>query len=397
LTTLDPQLKQFATTAAQQRIFEAIESQGSARKAAKFLGLAYGTVYNTMRDLNSKAAKQGYSPDHDMKHLVPEGFRVKGVSTYYNKEGQPCGQWVKSTEDAEKQRQILEATVAGFTETLPRVEPIKTPNVSNSNLCNLVVFTDYHIGQLSYGRETLTGDWDLEIAEKLLVSSFLQMIYSAPKAETLVLCLQGDTLDIDSIVPVTPTHGNILDVDGRFAKIITVAIRVIRQLIDCGLKTHKKVHLIICQGNHDESLSIVLQHMFAALYEKEPRLTVNDALLPFYVYQHGKTMLAFHHGHKVHNENLPLLFASQYPKMWGETTKRYSHCGHRHHVDEKEYAGMTVIQHPTLSARNAYAARGGWISERAANIITYHKEYGQVARNTIVPEMFDLTPTNLFD
>jgi len=48
-----------------------------------------------------------------------------------------------------------------------------------------------------------------------------------------------------------------------------------------------------------------------------------------------------------------------------------------------------VIQHPTLSARDAYAARGGWISERAATVITYHERFGQVARNTVVPEMFE--------
>jgi hypothetical protein len=50
---------------------------------------------------------------------------------------------------------------------------------------------------------------------------------------------------------------------------------------------------------------------------------------------------------------------------------------------------MTVIQHPTLAARDAYAARGGWLSERSATAITYHDKFGQVARNTVVPEMFE--------
>ncbi|CAB3741156.1 hypothetical protein LMG22037_06465 [Paraburkholderia phenoliruptrix] len=50
---------------------------------------------------------------------------------------------------------------------------------------------------------------------------------------------------------------------------------------------------------------------------------------------------------------------------------------------------MTVIQHPTLAARDAYAARGGWLSERSATAITYHSQFGQVARNTVVPEMFE--------
>jgi hypothetical protein len=127
--------------------------------------------------------------------------------------------------------------------------------------------------------------------------------------------------------------------------------------------------------------------MFSALYENEPRVEVINSPLPYYVYQHGKTMLAWHHGHLKKNDQLPILFASQFAQVWGQTTKRYAHCGHRHHVEEKEHSGMIVIQHPTLTARDAYAARGGWIAERQATAITYHREFGQVARNTVTPEM----------
>ena len=49
--------------------------------------------------------------------------------------------------------------------------------------------------------------------------------------------------------------------------------------------------------------------------------------------------------------------------------------------------GVTVIQHPTLAARDAWAARGGWISERQVTAITYSSRFGEVARNTVTPEM----------
>lgn len=84
-----------------------------------------------------------------------------------------------------------------------------------------------------------------------------------------------------------------------------------------------------------------------------------------------------------------MLFAAQFPQDWGATTRRYAHCGHRHHVEEKEHSGMTVIQHPTLAARDAYAARGGWIADRQVSAITYHSKFGQVARATVVPEMLE--------
>jgi hypothetical protein len=50
---------------------------------------------------------------------------------------------------------------------------------------------------------------------------------------------------------------------------------------------------------------------------------------------------------------------------------------------------MKIIQHATLSARDAYASRGGWLSEREASAITYHTKFGQVARNTVTPEMLE--------
>jgi hypothetical protein len=51
---------------------------------------------------------------------------------------------------------------------------------------------------------------------------------------------------------------------------------------------------------------------------------------------------------------------------------------------------VTVVQHPTLAARDAYAARGGWIADRAAWAITYHKKYGAVGRVMITTEMLEV-------
>ena len=48
---------------------------------------------------------------------------------------------------------------------------------------------------------------------------------------------------------------------------------------------------------------------------------------------------------------------------------------------------MTVEQHQTLAARDAYASRGGWLSGRSAKVITYHDKYGEVGRSTINFEM----------
>ena len=48
---------------------------------------------------------------------------------------------------------------------------------------------------------------------------------------------------------------------------------------------------------------------------------------------------------------------------------------------------MILEQHRTLASKDAYASRGGYLSGRDAKVITYHKKYGEVARQTINIEM----------
>jgi hypothetical protein len=240
----------------------------------------------------------------------------------------------------------------------------------------------------AWGKET-GAPWDLEIAERTLIGAFEQMVMSSPAAAVGVVAQLGDFLHFDGLSAITPTSGHMLDADSRFSKIVAIAVRVLRSVIDRALQKHPRVIVLMAEGNHDISSSVWLRHMFQLLYEREPRITVIDSELPYYVYQHGQTFIGWHHGHLRKPDQLPLLFAAQFPKEWGTTTRRYVHCGHLHHVNEKEHSGITVIQHPTISARDSYAARNGWVADRSISSITYHAKFGQVGRTTVTPEMLE--------
>jgi hypothetical protein len=389
IESVDTELLEWATPS-QARYVAEINKHGSLRKAAKALKVRDTTIKRGLDRLKARAALQGYSPDHHMRHLVPDPFLVKGVSTYFDKEGKPRGQWVKSMLDAERRKALLEEAFAAMADDIPRAAliPPQRPDDYDSHLCSVYTMTDCHVGMLAWHKET-GADWDVKIAERTLTACFEHMVAGAPNARTGFINQLGDFLHSDGMLPVTPSSGHVLDQDGRFSKIVSAAIRILRRLIDIALMKHELVIVLLGEGNHDMASSIWLRAMFKALYEHEPRVKVIDSELPYYAHQHGRTMLAFHHGHLSRNDSLPLLFAAQFPQVWGATVKRYAHTGHRHHVEEKEHSGMVVVQHPTLAARDAYAARGGWISERQATAITYHAEFGQVARNTVTPEMVE--------
>lgn len=386
---IDPALYQYCTPR-QKEVLEAIEQHGSARAASIAMGKNNGHASETFLAVQKKAAKMGYAPEHDFTRPVPEGYVAKGVSTYYNKEGKPSGQWVKASLSHQALIEAMREAVDGFKDEILPASVIVAPQACEEHLCNLYTFTDYHLGMLAWHKEG-GSDWNISLAEKTIIAALAQMINQSPKAHTAVINIQGDFLHTDGKTPVTPASKHVLDADSRFPKIRRSAIRIIRSLVAMSLQSHKEVHLIIAEGNHDEESAGWLSDLFAVHYEDEPRITVNDAILPFYVFEWGVFMLGVHHGHKVKNENLPLLFAAQFPQEWGRTTRREIHCGHRHHRDEKEYNGVTVVQHPTLAARDAYAARGGWIADRAAWAITYHKKYGPVGRVMITTEMLEVT------
>ena len=338
--------------------------------------------------LEALAALKGDAPAYDMIHPVPDPFKVKGVSTLYNGKGEVAAQWVKSSLDNDKLAALLRAAVEALATELPRAEPVPPPTATSDALMNLYTLTDCHVGMLAWAREG-GDDWDLPIAARTLFDAFAAMVEGAPRAAVAIVNQLGDFLHYDGLTAVTPTSGHTLDADGRFEKMVEVAVRLLRRVVDLALARHDRVHVIMAEGNHDIASSAWLRTLFAALYENEPRVTVERSPLPYYAYQHGDVMLAFHHGHLAKNDSLPLLMAAQFSAMWGSTRHRYAHSGHRHHVEDKGHPGMRVMQHTTLAARDAYAARGGWHSERAATAITYHSRHGHVATNTVTPDMLD--------
>lgn len=316
----------------------------------------------------------------------PEGHDISGVSTLYGPDGSIKAQWIKTKADVERQKSLLHAMAAELAREIPRQKPIPKPRTANKHLLNLYTLTDCHVGALAWDQET--GDnWDLSIAERTITECFRMMVESSPPAEQAIVLNLGDFLHFDSLQAVTPTSGHILDSDSRYQKVVEVAVRILRTVVNLALARHQRVTVIHSDSNHDPVGSVWLRTLFAALYEKDPRVAVNTSPKTYLAHRHGKTMIAFHHGHLGKFDRLPGIMAAEYPEIWGTTAKRYAHTGHYHHSRVLENAGMVVEQHPTLAARDAYAARLGLHAIRRVIGITYHDVWGEVGRVTCHPEM----------
>lgn len=347
----------------------------------------YGISDRVIRIRKAKLAKKGVGHGRDVSHLVPDGYKIKGTSSLVDEFGNTKLQWVKTDTDAERQVELMKAVIEGMKSEITPVAPVKATRAKRDDkLLNLYTVSDFHLGMLAWADES-GDDWDMKIAEDLFSRWFDAAFQKAPDAGTGVINLLGDFAHFDSLDAVTPESRHVLDADTRYQKLVRYMIRMVRRVVDMALVKHKNVRLLIVQGNHDPVGSVWLAEMFTTLYSNDSRVIVDTSPDVYKMVRHGKTTLFFHHGHKARFDAIEPVMIAKFRKAFGESVYSYAHVGHLHHQKIVESRNMIVEQHRTLAAKDAYASRGGWMSGRSANVITYSAEYGEVARLTISPEM----------
>ena len=377
---IDANLLSFASVR-QAEILEAIEKYGSHRKAAKGLKINPCNVDRAVALVKRKAALQGYSPAHDMTRTVPDGFNVRGVSTFYDVEGKVRGQWIKSSADDERRDALYKEFIEELAVGIKGLSPlVPAPTAVDSDLLAVYPIGDHHHGMKSDAEET-GSNYDCKIAGTVLETAVDYLVSLAPPAETALLINLGDYFHANDSTNETPGHGNRLDVDTRYGRVMhSGALALIRCVLRL-LEKHKTVIVWNMRGNHDPDAAFSLAMAMCFYFHNEPRVTV-DMGSSLYKYQRfGKNLIGSHHGHGAKGNELPLIMAEDRKEDWGQTDFRVWHCGHIHHKTQKEFPGCVVETHRTLAGSDAWHAGKGYRSKRDMNAIIYHAKFGEVQRS----------------
>ena len=376
---IDEALKEWATLR-QLEYIDAINESRNLHHAAKKLGVTRQTIQNSMKLLRRKAATQGFSPEHDMTRVVPSPFIVKGISTYYNKEGKPSGQWVKSQVDADQREAAIRQFIEIMANDIKGLAPIiPAPILSDDDLMCIYPMGDPHFGLHAWWQDA-GDDFDLKLAESLTCSAIDRLVSSAPPAKTALLLNLGDMFHADNQKNIT-NSGHQLDVDGRWAKVQQVGLRAMLHCVGRLLEKHEKVIFRINKGNHDGHSSYALALMISCYYHNEPRVEVDLSPAVAWYYKFGKLLIGSTHGDTLKGADLPSIMAADMPKEWGETVHRHWYVGHVHHEDTKEYRGCVVEYFRTMAARDAWHQGQGYRAGRDMRLIVHHKEYGEIERH----------------
>jgi hypothetical protein len=171
------------------------------------------------------------------------------------------------------QRRIPEQLTAVFDAVLEKMgkrayaQPkVTRPKFEGETFMAEIAIDDLHMGMRAWGEET-GANYDLPIADAIYrnaVSDLLNRAKPFPISKVL-FSFGNDFLHINDRSNTTPTAHNVLDVDGRFAKVVMTGFECIRDSIEVARKV-APVHVLWVPGNHDAETSWVIAAMLREFY-----------------------------------------------------------------------------------------------------------------------------------
>jgi hypothetical protein len=374
-----------------QRVaFHLLRTGNRPKDITEALGVDQRNYFKMAARIRELIHKSGYDPVHHMTLMSPSPQVISGRSSLVkvDEDGKEtvAMYWNKTNVKQESQVAAFRSAIESLAEGITPFVQVPAKQGACFDLLTVYTLTDFHLGMYAWQEET-GASWDMKIAEGVLLNAFSDMMSGSPDSRVGIFAQLGDLLHWDGMLATTPTAKNVLDADTRFPLLVQTAISVCLKVIEMLLHKHDKVHVLMAEGNHDMASSVWMRAIMKNTFRDNPRVSVDASPFPFYHYRWGKTFLGWHHGHLQKMDSLPLLFATdpQFKSDYGQCNFTYIHTGHFHHTKVIDKGGIIVEQHPTLSARDAYGARGFLYSNREAKAITYHNEHGEVSRSTVRP------------
>lgn len=308
------------------------------------------------------------------------GMCVAATSTLYARDGSISAQWVKESAKTADPDEWARIVKEAFADTQP-VKTIPKPRCDKSELLAVYPIGDHHLACYSWGEETGGGDYDIKIAERLLVSAARHLVEQAPASKRALIVDVGDFFHVDNIRNETSRNGNSLDVDTRYAAMIKAGVSMLRAVIESALGKHEQVEVVCSPGNHNDLGALWLSLALGCLYERNPRVKIHQTPGKFHYIRHGRCLIGVTHGDTVKPDALPGVMAVDRSKDWGETDHRYWITGHIHQRKVLEFPGVMVESFRTLAARDAWASAAGYRSGRDMTSLVLHAQHGEVQRS----------------
>jgi predicted DNA-binding protein YlxM (UPF0122 family) len=367
-------LLNFCNTTQQVEILKSYtKNNGDIKKISNDLNISYNAVKKCLQRIRNNSIKPNNT----------EEIGVRSTSTLYDSDGNVINRWVKKDNISDNLKQLVEKFIEEYANKLPKFKEVSKSN-KNVYEDKLAIYpiVDIHLGMLSLLEETET-EWNLTVADTLIRECVSKLISRSPNCKECLICNLGDYFHVDNMFNRTPTNGNFLDVDGRYAKIMNVGIKLMRYLIEYASYNHKHITVINCIGNHDLCGSMWLSAALENIYENNKSITVINSSKPRQYFKYGNSLIGMTHGVDCLPKDLPLIMATEKIEDWGNTKFHYWYTGHIHQEKVTEFPGCKIESFKTIAGKDAWTNSKGFLSKRGMCCIIIDPKNGETERYNI--------------
>jgi hypothetical protein len=232
--------------------------------------------------------------------------------------------------------------------------------------------TDFHLDKLDIYGTTLEEKKEqfFNITKRLLFRA-----YQSNYIEQIVFVLGSDMLHTDTYQGTT-TNQTPQNVNTTWDKAFVEGFDIYATVINILVQFCDTLNIILVSGNHARTKEFYLAYALEKYFEKQTNILFDTNPAPRKIFTYGSTFIGMHHGDcKI--ADLPLIFAKEFTKEWGECSYHEILTGDKHHVFEKEVQGVRIKQLPSLSKEDNWHNQSNFVNAiKAAQAIVYDKEYG---------------------
>ena len=356
----------------QKQIYDLVSRGLTIRQAADMVGIDYVAAKSRYRRAK-KWADVDPSAHTAMTaagaQVTPHSYWIKrdGVSAYFQT-------------PRETDTESLIDRVADAFKDIPAYVP-QAVDLSHSDLLTVWPLYDLHAGMLADSQETRSDDYDLTLFKSDLINAVSRLNQRVPSGGHALVILGGDTLHTNDYTNETPGHKHKLDADSRFEKITDIAIEAICHAIEEIASRNARLSIVVLRGNHDESSHIILKSALKQRYRNSDRIDFpavsGAARSDVFWIQHGKVMIAAHHGDKMKPQTLAMICADQC-RFWSDTRHRVILTGHRHHLRVEDMPGVSHYTMRAFAPADAYGANFGGV--RGLQAMVFDEAQGLIAQ-----------------
>jgi UDP-2,3-diacylglucosamine pyrophosphatase LpxH len=300
------------------------------------------------------------------------------LSSYWNKERHD-GWFISAMVTAIKHeaKDHLADTIANFKpEYQPVGEVFINEKFDRDNIAILSV-QDLHFGKEN--NEYIFHDFTEA------VKNLVQRAFMSHKLTKIVYVVGGDLLNMDTFSGTT-TSGTPLDNHQRAQFAYTEAFNALYWSINYLKQFCENLHVVYVPGNHDRLSSFHMAHALSKCFDNDDYSIYFDVdYSERKVVAYGNNFFAFEHG-DVTKKNTPLVYATEFPILWGRTKYRTCYTGHFHskktveYITENEHNGFAIKHLPSLSSTDYWHYHNKFVGSKRQAIMEIHDaEKGKVS------------------